>query len=129
MSLDPADRELAICCVLERHDGEYELPPHRRFALTLGVTEEQLANVRNPEARHLFSDRQRAILDFAERIAADPSERDRFGPDRLEQFLDNRERVELGLVLALYMAMSHFTSIFDIEVQNANDFRVPTKPG
>ena len=129
MTLDAADRELAICCVLERHQGHYELPPHRRFAITLGLTEEQVLNVRNPDARHLFSPRQQAILDFTERFGADPDDRPNMPRDRIEDFLNSRERVELGLSLALYMGMSHFTSVFDIPIQKATDFRVPVTPG
>ncbi len=116
--LNPLERELAICCVLERHQSDYELSAHRPFALALGATEEQVMNIRNPDKRGLYSDRQRAILRFAERLAADPSERDSLESDAIEDYLDNRERIELGMTLGIYMGMAHFTALFNVPMES-----------
>ena len=123
--IDPLDRELAICCVLERHNGEYELAPHRRLASVYGASPEQVKNVRNRNVQGVYSDRQRAILHFAEHVAADPAERDTLSPHDIEAFLDNRQRIELGMTLAFYMALSHFTAVFHVP---AEDFDAPGAP-
>jgi alkylhydroperoxidase family enzyme len=112
--IDPAERELAILCVLERHEGVYELVAHRRLAARAGLSEAQITNVRRPDAADVYSDRQRAILRFAEHFAADPRERDALPASGIESHLDNRQRIELGLTLALYLGLSHFTGVLDV---------------
>jgi alkylhydroperoxidase family enzyme len=123
--VDHIDRELALCVVLERHQGHYELAPHQKFAILLGATEEQVLNVRNPARRDLYSERQQAILRFAERFAADPSERDSLPDDRIEDYLDNRQRIELGVNLAVYMGLAHFTSLFDVPPESFDGPNAP----
>lgn len=112
--INPADRELAILCVLERHCGDYELKKHRPYGRTLGLTADQVANVCNPNGAEYYSDRQREILRFAERFAADPREVDTLPADNIENYLNNRERIELAMTLALYMGVAHFTSVLDV---------------
>jgi alkylhydroperoxidase family enzyme len=124
-ALDPIERELAICCVLERHEGGYELVPHRRFAVVLGASEAQVLNVGKPDRSDLFSERQQAVLRFAARFAADPAERDALPSDNLEAFLVNRERIELGMTLGIYMGLSHFTALFAVP---EDDFDAPGAP-
>ncbi|KQX23259.1 MULTISPECIES: carboxymuconolactone decarboxylase family protein [unclassified Sphingomonas] len=113
--LDPGERELAILCVLERHQGDYELDKHRMIARAAGVSEAKIAHVRAPDAQpSLFSDRERAILTFAEQFAADPGERPAHVETAIEAHLDNRQRIELGLTLALYLGLAHFTALLDV---------------
>lgn len=116
--LDPIERELAICVVLERHDGEYELDAHRRFAKLLGATDPQVSNVRNRAEPGLYTERMQQILLFAEHLAADPAERSLLPSHEIEAWLDNRERIELGLTLAIYLGLAHFTALFDVPAEN-----------
>ena len=108
-TVDPAERELAIICVLECHHGEYELVPHRKMALQLGLSQQQVDNVRNPATTAVYNERQRAILQFAECFAADPNDTARRDAGPIVDHLDNRQRIELGLILALYLGLAHFT--------------------
>lgn len=113
--LDPGERELAILVVLERHHGDYELGKHRRIAQAAGVSEAKIAHVRSPDAQPgLFSARERAILAFAEHFAADPGDRPASADDAIEHHLGNRQRIELGLTLALYLGLAHFTALLDV---------------
>lgn len=112
--LDPAERELAILRVLERCDGHYEIVHHRRMGLAAGLSEAEVDHVSDPgEPNAIYSDRQRAILDFADRFAAgtgvDPT-----AAEALSAHLDSRQRVELGLTLALYLGLAHFTNSIDV---------------
>lgn len=107
------ERELAILCVLERHRGDYEAAYHRSFALTFDVTQEQVDNVSRPES-DCYNDRQRAVLRFAARFAADPDEWDVLPDDRIEDHYDDRERLELALTLTLYLGLARFTNIIDV---------------
>lgn len=124
--IDPVERELAICCVLERHHGDYELEPHRRFAKVLGATDEQIANVGHPERGDLFDGRQRAVLHFARLLAADPSERADLTTGDFEAHFDNRQRIELGLTLAIYMGLAHFTALFDVPEEDFSASNAPS---
>ena len=116
--VEPLERELAVCCVLMRHRGDYEFAGHSRYALSVGATEEQIANLCSPENDHVYNDRQRAIVRFARRFAADPVERSSLADDNIEAYLDNRQRIELGVILAIYMGMAHFWALFDIPVDS-----------
>lgn len=119
--LDPIERELAICSVLERHQGDYELDPHRRFAQVLGASEAQVMNVRTPERDDLYTERQQVVLRFAARFAADPGgERDTLPEGEIEAYLSDRERVELGITLGIYLGLSRFTALFDVPAENLN---------
>ena len=118
--LDPRERELAILCVLQRHEGDYELAAHRQIALGLGLSAAQVENVcRASEHQDLYTTRQHAVLRFAERFAASPASRDALAADRIEDFLNNRERVELALTLALYLGLSRFTGLLDVPPEDA----------
>lgn len=113
--LDPGERELAILCVLERHQGDYELDKHRAIARAAGMSEAKIAHIRAPDAEAgLFSDRERAILIFAEQFAADPADRPAEIDNAIEAHLDNRQRIELGLTLALYLGLAHFTAMLEV---------------
>jgi alkylhydroperoxidase family enzyme len=116
--IDPVDRELAICAVLERHEGHYELAAHRRFAAIIGATQEQIDNVSNRDCMGVYTERQEQILRFAAQLAADPGELADLPPSRIEEWLDNRERIELGLTLALYMGLAHFTALFAVPAED-----------
>ena len=113
--LDPAERELAICCVLARHEGDYELKQHRKLAKQAGLSDEQIENIGTASRRtDLYSDRQRAILRFSERTAATVAERSAMPESDIETYLNNRERVELALTLALYIGLAYFTGVLDV---------------
>jgi hypothetical protein len=55
-------------------------------------------------------------------FAANPSERGDFHDNGIETILENRERIELGLTLAMYIGMAHFTAVFDVP---DDDFNAP----
>ena len=111
--IPPAERELAILCVLERHQGDYEAAYHRSFALTFDVTQKQVDNVLRPDSA-CYDDRQRAVLRFAARFAAEPDERVALPDDNIETYYDDRERLELALTLTLYLGLARFTNIVDV---------------
>jgi len=112
--IDPADRELAILCVLDLHGGEYEAAYHRVYSQTFGLSEEQVMNVTRSEEVTCYDGRQRAVLRFAERFAAAPAERDRLPDSGIEQYYDDRERLELALTLTLYLGLAHFTGVIEV---------------
>lgn len=115
-ALDPAERELAILRVLERCDGRYEIVHHRRMGRAAGLSEAELDHVGDPGEPHaIYNDRQRAILDFADRFAAGAGIDPR-AAEALSAHLDSRGRVELALTLAFYLGLAHFTNSIDVPI-------------
>lgn len=113
-TVDVAERQLAILHVLQRHGGDYEFTKHRASSIAAGLlTEQQVERIADPEAS-IYSERQRAVLRFARRFAADPAERGDLPADHIEKYLDDRQRVELGMTLAWYLGLAHFTGALDI---------------
>jgi 4-carboxymuconolactone decarboxylase len=112
--LDPAERELAILRVLERNGGTYEVAHHRRMGAAAGLTEAQMdATAGEGAPAALFDERQQAVLAFADHFAANQG----VSADVAEQLvrhLDPRQRVELGLTLALYLGLAHLTNMLAV---------------
>lgn len=112
--LDPAERELAILRVLHRCDGHYEIVHHRRMGAAAGLSEAELAHVSDAGAPHaVYSERQRAILGFADALAAGKGVTEA-ASDALCAQMDSRQRVELALTLSFYLGLAHFTNSIDV---------------
>jgi alkylhydroperoxidase family enzyme len=114
ISFDPADRELAILRVLARHNGTYEIHHHSNMAAENGLSDKQIAAaLAKGEPADLFNERQRAVLRFAERFAAGEGVEAAESAEILKH-LDNRQLVELGMVLTLYTGLAYFTAMLDV---------------
>ena len=112
--IEPTERELAILCVLLRHGGDYEYVLHREYAISLGLSEAEVDHTTRPDETSVYSERQRALLRFAERFAADPAIRPTLPEDRITDYLDNRTLIELSLTLAMYIGAAHLTAVLDV---------------
>ncbi len=111
--IDPAERELALLCALDIHGDDYEIMPHRILAKQYGVTDEMLDKVSDPESP-VFSERQRAVLRFAKLLATDRDQRSTCKDPRIEDYLDNRQRIELALNVSCYIGFSRLTDVLDV---------------
>ena len=111
-----AARELAILRVLELHHGHYEIGHHTKMAIAAGASEAQAKGATaaqlDPE---LYDDAQRAVLRYAEAFAIGTGVPPHVAL-ALEQHLDNRQRVELTMTLALYVGLAHLTCSLDVPV-------------
>lgn len=121
--LAPAERELAILRVLERHGGHYELTHHRHMASVAGLSAAQIAGAGAlGEPADLYDDRQRAILRFAEHFAAGAGIEPEAAKD-IAQYLGDRQRVELAMTLALYTGLCYFTNMLEVPADGAEKQR------
>jgi 4-carboxymuconolactone decarboxylase len=112
--LDPAERELAILRVLEIHGGDYELSHHRPMGKAAGLSDAQIAGAAAKDApADLYSERERVILLFADCFAAGKGI-EAEALDKIEPHLDNRQRVELAMTLALYTGLAYFTNMLEV---------------
>ncbi len=119
--IPPAERELAILRVLEKHQGAYEIAHHRRLGRTLGLSDAELegtaAKAIDPE---LYDERQLAALQFADAF----SERQGVAPElraTLVRLFGERQIIELTLTLALYLGLAHLTHALDVPLDARRD--------
>jgi len=108
------DRELAILRVAVLNDADYEFAQHVPFALKDGLTREQIDAVRNDPASRLFTDRDRAVIAYADAMT-----RDIRVPDAVfaavHASFPEQELVELTITIAGYNMVSRFLEALDID--------------
>jgi alkylhydroperoxidase family enzyme len=100
-----ADKELIILRATQLARGDYQFGQHRRLAISCGVTEEQIESLPKWRESKLFSDRQRAVLAFADAMAS-PDGVDDATFDAMRAHYSNQEIVELTMNAAYYVFSS-----------------------
>jgi alkylhydroperoxidase family enzyme len=97
-----ADKELIILRATQLARGDYQFGQHRRLAISCGITEAQIESLPRWRESKLFSDRQRAVLAFADAMAT-PEGVDDATFDAMRAFYSNQEVVELTMNAAYYV--------------------------
>ena len=100
-----ADKELIILRATQLARGDYQFGQHRRLAISCGITEEQIESLPRWRESKLFSDRQRAVLAFADAMAS-PDGVDDATFDAMKAHYSNQEIVELTMNAAYYVFSS-----------------------
>ncbi|NNE36709.1 MAG: carboxymuconolactone decarboxylase family protein [Gammaproteobacteria bacterium] len=107
--LPRVDRELIILRATQLENGEYEFAAHTGMALSCGLTEEQINSLENWQSSDLYTDRQRAILAYADGLAS-PDSVDEETFNKLQNFFNGREIVELTITANFYTAAARNTN-------------------
>ena len=110
------DRELIILRTAQIAGGDYEFTQHRPMAVSCGMTAAQLDALAQWRASSLFSDRQRAILAYADGMGS------RSGVDdatfaALKRYFTDPEIVELTVTSAFYGMVSQITRSLDVKLE------------
>ena len=110
------DRELIILRTAQLGGGVYEFTQHRPMAVSCGMTPAQLDALAQWPSSTLFSDRQRAILAYADGMVS------RGGVDdatfaALKTHFNDQEIVELTVTSAFYGAVSQVTRALDVKLE------------
>ena len=100
-----ADKELIILRATQLARGDYQFGQHRRLAISCGITVEQIESLPRWRESKLFSDRQRAVLAFADAMAS-PDGVDDATFDAMKAYYSNQEIVELTMNAAYYVSSS-----------------------
>jgi len=111
-----ADRELVILRTAQNAGGTYEFTQHRPMALSCGMTAAQLDALPQWKTSTLFSDRQRAILAYADGMTSAKGVGDDTFAD-LKRFFNDQEIVELTVTSAFYGAVSQITRALDVKLE------------
>ena|SRR6476661_737021 len=110
------DRELIILRFAQLGGGRYEFAQHRPMAMSCGMTAAQIDALPQWRDSKLFSDRQRAILAYAEGMASSNGVDDATFT-ALKQHFNDQEIVELTVTAAFYGAVSQITRALDVKLE------------
>lgn len=102
------DRELVILRTLQITGGDYGFAHHRAMGLSCGLTEAQIGDLDRWRSSPNFSDRQRALLSYAEAMTS-PDGVDDGTYQALSTILPPREMVEITLSAAFYAMVAQLT--------------------
>jgi alkylhydroperoxidase family enzyme len=109
-------RELIILRTTYLAGGDYEIAQHRPMALSCGMTRPQLDSIANWKKSKLFDERQRAILAYADEMAAQKGVSEATFT-QLSKFFSTQEIVELTITAGFYTAASRVTKALDVRLE------------
>lgn len=120
-----ADRELMILRIAQLANAEYEFTAHRPMALSCGISEAQVDGLAGWKTSKMYSDKQRALLAYAEEIGSPLGVSDATF-EALQGFYQPREIVELTMTGAFYNMASQVTGALEVKSDLG---KVPSKYG
>jgi alkylhydroperoxidase family enzyme len=110
------DRELIILRTAQLAGGDYEFTQHRPMAVSCGMTAAQLDALGQWRASSLFSDKQRAILAYADGMGSKGGVDDTTFA-ALKRYFTDAEIVELTVTSAFYGMVSQITRSLDVKLE------------
>ena len=110
------DRELIILRTAQLAGGHYEFAQHRPMAVSCGMSAAQVDALPRWRDNASFSDRQRAILAYADGMAS-PSGVDDAVYAALKKHFTDAEIVELTVTAAFYGMVSQITRSLDVKLE------------
>ncbi|WP_113703376.1 carboxymuconolactone decarboxylase family protein [Nonomuraea lactucae] len=114
-------RELIIMRCAQLSGAAYEWAHHWPLAIESGVPERKLLALSNWAAEDVFTDDERAVLDFAEQVHASGHVTDSTFA-RLRERFDPEQIVEITLTASFYAQVARFLLAMDVQVEP--EFRV-----
>lgn len=113
--LEPKLRELAILRVAKLCGSEYEWTQHVPIALEMGVTQEQVEAISNWKESGVFSDIERAVLEYTDEVAQNVSVKDETFA-ALQKYLNEQRIVELTLSIGYWGMVARVLVPLQIEI-------------
>jgi alkylhydroperoxidase family enzyme len=115
-SLPPRFRELAILRVGDLAEATYEWTQHVPIGLMAGLTEEQIKTMHQWKDSSLFSDQERAVLQYIDEVAQNIRvSEETFRAVR--DFLTEEQIVELTTTIGYYGMVSRILEALEIELE------------
>jgi 4-carboxymuconolactone decarboxylase len=124
LSLEPRLREIAILRVAQNARSEYEFGQHIPFARTAGVSDEEMAALKDYESGELFSELERALIRYVDAVAhfaADAPEHAR----EMKRWLSDRELVELSFVIGHWTMVACVLVPLEVELDEHVEVTLP----
>jgi alkylhydroperoxidase family enzyme len=110
------DRELIILRTAQLVGGEYEFTQHKPMAVSCGMTPAQFAALPDWRGSGAFSDRQKAILAYADGMVSPKGVDDAVFAELRKHFND-QEIVELTVTSAFYGAVAQITRALNVKLE------------
>jgi len=110
-------RELVILRIGWRTASEYVFCQHVRYSRELGIPDEDILGVRDPEHSRAYSDTDRCVIALADEL----HESARVSPatwSALEKVLTHQELVELVLTAGFWRAIAGFNNAAKIQLED-----------
>ena len=111
-----ADRELIILRATQLMHGEYPHEEHKPLAMSCGITAAQIDALAQWRASALFSERQRAILAYADAMVTAAGVDDATF-NAMKGFFSTQEIVELTMNAAYYSASSQISRTLGVTAE------------
>ncbi len=114
------DRELIILRATQNMRGIYQFTQHRRMATRLGITVAQIEALPHWRESDLFSERQRAILAYADGMVSEEGVTDAVF-ETMKTHFSIREIVELTMTAAYYSGSAQMTRALGVQPEAEED--------
>jgi alkylhydroperoxidase family enzyme len=113
--IDGQCRELAVIRVAILNDVEYVQRAHGpAYALQEGLTPQQVAAIADWRSSNLFSDRQRALLDYTDAMTREIDVADPVFAE-LRRHFSERQTVELTMLIGAYNMLTRFLKALKVD--------------
>jgi AhpD family alkylhydroperoxidase len=117
--LDSRDIELVIVRTAQLRHGRYQLYQHSRLARRAGISDAELRGLPNWRRSRLFSERQKALLDFVEGSLSRKGVSTKTYAGATA-FFSKQQLVEIALISGYAASSCQVTNTFDIPI-DVND--------
>ena len=111
-----ADRELIILRATQLAHGDYEFVQHTPMAISCGMTQAQIDSMAKWRENNDFTERQRAILAYADGMASQGGVDDATF-EAMKKHFSAQEIVELTVTAAFYTAASQVTRSLAVKLE------------
>jgi alkylhydroperoxidase family enzyme len=115
-----ADRELIILRAAQNMRGAYQYRQHVPMAVSCGVTRAQIGALPRWRESKLFSERQRAILAYADGMVSEAGVSDA-DFEAMKGHFSTREIVELTMMAAYYSGSAQITRALGVQPEKEAD--------
>ena len=113
-AVDLATKELVVVRVSQLNDCRYCLAAHRPLALESGVPPEHLAAACDELPAAALPDRERTILEWADRYVTDPGAIDDALVARVLDHLRDDQLIELSILIGATQLLNQYCTAFDV---------------
>jgi alkylhydroperoxidase family enzyme len=115
-----ADRELIILRATQLMRGDYQFTQHRTMAMSCGITAAQIESLPRWRDSGLFSDRQRAVLAYADGMVGAEGVTDAVF-EAMKRFFSTKEIVELTMTASYYSGSAQATRALGVAPEKEAD--------
>jgi 4-carboxymuconolactone decarboxylase len=124
LSLEPRLREIAILRVAQNVRSDYEFGHHIPIARATGVTDEEMAALKDFAESGCFSDLERAVVLYTDAVSL----LDAGAPDlarELRRWLSDRELLELSFCIGHWNMVARVLVPLEVEVDDSLEATLP----